>query len=87
VNANTHLPVRQRWYRRDEATRDKFEEITRFTKYREAGGGITWPMGLQRERDTEKIAEIYDERVSINAPLKPDLFTLPSGIPLLPKQS
>jgi hypothetical protein len=83
VNANTHLPVRQRWYRRDEANGDKFEEVTRFTKYHQSGG-VTWPMSLQRERDTEKIAEIYDEHVTINADLKAGLFTLPSGIPILP---
>jgi hypothetical protein len=86
INVHTHLPIRQRWYRRDELNGDKFEEVTHFSKYRMVGEGVTWPMSLQRERDTEKIAEIYDESVQINADLKSDLFTLPSGMPILPKQ-
>jgi hypothetical protein len=83
LNIFTHLPVRQRWYRRDEASGDKFEEVTRYSIYRQSGG-VTWPMSTQRERDTEKITEIYDDHVTINAELKPGLFTLPSGIPILP---
>jgi hypothetical protein len=87
ISSTTRLPVKQRWYRRDEKAGDRFEEVTRFTKYRNAGSGVMWPMDLQRERDTEKLAEIYDEEVKINPPLKSDLFTLPSGLKILRKEN
>lgn len=83
VSRLTKLPVRQRWYRRDQQTRDRFEEVTRFSKYRPAGNGVQWPMDLQRERDTEKISEIYDEAVVVDSGVPDNLFQLPSGIKML----
>jgi hypothetical protein len=86
INSDTHLPVRQRFYRRDPVNRDRIEEITRFSKYRDAGGGVMWPMDLQRERDTEKIFEMYAESVTINNKLSDSLFTLPSNMKVLKKE-
>ncbi len=83
VNSTTKLPTRQRWYRRDPATRERFEEITRFSKYRDGGNGAMWPLNTQRERDTEKMSEVYDESVAIDTGLKDSLFRLPSDIKLL----
>ncbi len=40
-------------------------------------------MDLQRERDGEKIAEIYNDEVKFNQNLKEDVFVLPPGIKLL----
>jgi hypothetical protein len=77
------FPVHQRWYRRDQQTRDRFEEVTRFSKFHTAGKGVQWPLDLQRERDTEKISEIYDETVTIDTGLADTLFQLPSGIKML----
>ncbi len=85
AHSSTHLPVRQRWYRREEGTHYKYEEVTHFTKYRDAGGGIMWPLDLQRERDTEKLAEIYDTEVKINTELKAGTFQLPSNVKILPQ--
>ena len=82
VNSYTHLPVRQRWYRREKDTGYKYEEITHFTKYRQSNG-ITWPMDLQRERDGERIAEVYDDEVKFDQPLKEDIFVLPPNVKLL----
>ena len=85
VNSTTKLPVRQRYYRRDSLNpAERIEEVTRFTKYKDAGG-IQWPLNLQRERDTEKITEIYDESISIDTGLPDDLFRLPRGIEVLRK--
>jgi hypothetical protein len=86
VNSYTHLPVRQRWYRREESTGYRYEEVTHYTKYRAANNGVMWPMDLQRERDTERIAEIYDEQVKIDVSLKEEIFLLPSGAKMLPKE-
>ncbi|MCU1257418.1 MAG: hypothetical protein JWO80_303 [Bryobacterales bacterium] len=86
VNTHTKLPLRQRFYRRDPLTQDRIEEVTRFSKYKDAGKGVKWPLDLQRERDTEKLTEIYDEAVRIDTGLRPELFQLPSGVKLLKKE-
>jgi hypothetical protein len=83
VNSFTHLPFRQRWYRREKDTGYRYEEITHYTKYRQFISGISWPMDLQRERDGERIAEIYNDDIKFNVVLKEDIFLLPPGIKML----
>jgi hypothetical protein len=79
----TKLPVRQVFYRRDPVTKDRNEEVTHFTKYRETGG-IQWPYAVERDRNGEKIYEIFSASVEINDPkVAADLFALPSAIKLL----
>jgi hypothetical protein len=80
VNEFTHLPVRQRWYRRGDGYKD--EELTHFTKYKDCNG-IWWPMDLEREHNGAKVAVIYNETVKFNQSLKEDTFVLPAGIKLL----
>lgn len=82
-HSSTGLPVRQEYVRRDEKTRDRFEELSRFAKYRDVGG-VQWPYQIQRERDGEKIFEIFAESVVINRDLKDDLFTLDMKTKVLP---
>ncbi len=79
----TKLPVRQLYVRRDPKTRDRFEEVTIFAKYRDVGGGVQWPFDIQRFRNDEKIYEIYADTVQINQGLAQSLFTLPSTIQIL----
>jgi hypothetical protein len=80
----TKLPVRQVFYRRDPVTKDKNEEVTHFTKYRDTGGGIPWPFAIERDRNGEKIYEIFSTTVEVNDPkVTNDLFVLPSTIKLL----
>ena len=79
----TKLPVRQVFYRRDPVTKDRNEEVTHFTKYRETGG-IEWPYAVERDRNGEKIYEIFSASVEVNDPkVAADLFALPSAIKLL----
>jgi len=79
----TKLPVRQVFYRRDPVTKDRNEEVTHFTKYRETGG-IQWPFAVERDRNGEKIYEIFSASVEVNDPkVSADLFVLPSTIKLL----
>jgi hypothetical protein len=78
----TKLPVRQRFERRDPKTRLLDEEITVYSKYREVGG-VQWPFAITRERNGEKIYQIFSDHVEINRPLKPKLFELPSGMKVL----
>jgi hypothetical protein len=82
VNAYTHLPIRQRWYKREKGTGYRYEEVTHFSKYREFNG-IQWPMDLQRERDGAKVSQIYNEEVKFNQAIKGDVFELPAGIRIL----
>jgi hypothetical protein len=83
---STKLPVRQVFYRRDPQTKDRIEEVTVFAKYRDVGGGVMWPFSIQRERDQEKIYEIYSDSVTINQDLKDNLFTLPANLKILKKE-
>ncbi|MCS7315976.1 MAG: hypothetical protein RMI94_08050 [Bryobacterales bacterium] len=82
LNASTLLPVRQVFHRRDPKTRLRVEEVTLYSKYRDAGG-VLWPYVIERERDGEKIFQMYSERVEINRGLSDDLFRLPPGIKML----
>jgi hypothetical protein len=85
VNADTFLPVKQRYYRFDPAIGERREEVTRYTTYRAAGNGIMWPHTISRERDTEKTSEMRSERVTVNDALPDSLFELPNGIKILKK--
>ncbi|MBI4877833.1 MAG: hypothetical protein HY822_24640 [Acidobacteria bacterium] len=82
VQQTTKLPVRQEFIRRDPKTRDRFEEVTVFSKYRETGG-VQWPHVIQRERNGEKLFEMYAESVTVNQGLTDELFTLPVSMKLL----
>jgi hypothetical protein len=77
---STKLPIRQMFYRRDPKTRERDEEVTIFSKYRDVGGGVQWPYAIQRSRNGEKIFEMYSDSVEINKGLPDSLFTLPSGV-------
>jgi len=80
----TKLPVRQVFYRRDEVTKDRNEEVTRYSKYRDAGGGVQWPFAIERDRNGEKIYEIFSDSVKVDNPKEPEgLYSLPSTIKLL----
>jgi len=80
----TKLPVRQVFYRRDEVTRDRDEEVTRYAKYRDIGGGVQWPFAIERERNREKIYQIFSDSVQVDNPKEAEsLYSLPSSIKLL----
>ena len=79
----TKLPVRQVFYRRDEVTKERDEEVTRYTKYRDVDG-VQWPFTIQRDRNGEKIYQIFSDSVEVNnAKVSDNLYSLPSTIKLL----
>ena len=80
----TKLPVRQAFKRRNVELKDWDEEVTLFSKYRDVGG-VKWPFDIHRERNGEKVYEIFADSVEINKDLKDDLFTLPANLKILPK--
>ncbi len=77
---STKLPVRQVFNRRDPTTKEKDEEVTLFSKYRDVGDGVQWPLSIQRERNGEKIFELYSDSVTVNQGLPDKMFALPSGV-------
>ena len=81
----TKLPVRQTFFRRNPETKDKDEEVAEFSKYRDIGGGVQWPFAIHRERNGEKIYEMYSESGEVNKKPSDDIFVLPSTIKLLKK--
>jgi hypothetical protein len=86
LNQGTKLPIRQIFFRRNPATKERDEEMTLFSKYRDVGGGVMWPFSIQRERNGEKVFQIYSESVAVNQGLRDDLFTLPADIKILGKK-
>jgi hypothetical protein len=80
---STKLPVRQVTGRRDPKTKELNEEVTVYTKYRDVGGGVMWPFTIQRERNGEKLFEIFSESVKINQDLTDNMFTLPSNMKII----
>lgn len=85
IHSTTLLPVKQSFKRWDQTINDRREEVTRYTKYREAGNGVMWPYDTQRERDGEKLFELYSDKVVIGESLPDSMFELPSGITVLKK--
>jgi hypothetical protein len=71
----TKLPVKQSFSRLDPKTKDRDEEVTRFDRYRD-NHGIQWPQQITRERNGEKIYQIFAETVSFNQDLTDDLFSI-----------
>jgi hypothetical protein len=72
----TKLPVQQSWVWRDPETKERQEEVTRFSRYR-AVDGIQWPHQMRRERNGEKTYEIFSELVTMNQGLADELFAVP----------
>ncbi len=85
INQLTHLPAKQVTNRRESKTGYVNEEVTRFSKYR-AVKGIQWPFDIQRERNGQKIYQMYSESVDINVGLTDNIFTLPANMKILPKE-
>ena len=71
----TKLPVKQSFSRLDPKTKDRDEEVTRFDRYRD-NHGIQWPQQITRERNGEKIYQIFADSVSFNQDLTDDLFSI-----------
>jgi len=74
----TKLPVRQTWVWRDAKTKERNEEVERFGRYGDVGG-VQWPHQITRERNGEKIYQIFSDSVKINQDLTDNLFAVPTG--------
>ena len=76
----TKLPVKQSFTRLDAKTRERTDEVTYYARYR-GNDGIQWPQEITRERNGEKIYQIFAETVRFNQDLTDDLFTTPPPTP------
>lgn len=71
----TKLPVKQSFSRLDPKTKERNEEVTHFDRYRD-NHGIQWPQQVTRERNGEKIYQIFADSVTFNQDLTDDLFSI-----------
>ncbi|MGO9242316.1 MAG: hypothetical protein ACLQBJ_16055 [Bryobacteraceae bacterium] len=78
----THYPVRQLWYQRNQITHDRDEEVTVFSKFRDTQG-VKWPWVTLRERNGERIYEIFCESVKIDTGVTDEKFTLPANMKII----
>ena len=78
IHQATQLPVRQDWVWRDPQTRERNDEVTRFSRYREVAG-TQWPFQMHRERNGEKTYEMFADSVTINQNLDGELFAIPNA--------
>jgi len=81
----TRLPVRQSFKHRNPTYHDFDTEVTAFDKYREISGGVQWPYDIRRERNGQKIYEMFADSVEINKDLTDEVFQLPPKLKILPK--
>jgi len=84
-NRSTKLPIYQTFKRRNPSDKQWDIEVTRFSTYRDVGGGVMWPFAVERERNGEKIFEMYADSITVNKDLKDDLFTLSANVKILKK--
>jgi hypothetical protein len=82
---STRLPVRQIYKRINSVTKEQDDEVTLFARYRDVGG-VQWPHQIRRERNGDKVYEIFSESVKLNAGLSSSLFTLPDPSTIKPKK-
>lgn len=82
---STGLPVRQSFKRRNETYHDFDVEVALFAKYRDVGGGVMWPYDIRRERNGQKIFEMYSDSVQVNQDLTDAIFSLPPKLKVLQK--
>jgi len=81
---NTHLPLRQTFRRRNAQFDDFDVEATSFAKYRDFKG-VKLPLETRRDRNGQKIFEMFVETEEIDKGLRDELFSLPANLKILPK--
>jgi hypothetical protein len=79
----TKLPTRQIHKRRNSEYHDFDTLVSAYARYRDVGGGVQWPLDIRRERNGDKIYEMFSESVEINKGLRDELFHLPGNVKIL----
>jgi len=81
---NSKLPIRQEYSEWDPIGRQRSTEVTDFSKYRESNG-VNLPLVIHRERNGEKVYEMFADKLTTNSKFPDNVFALPSGIKILKK--
>jgi len=81
---NTMLPVHESYTWLDPDTKYRNEEVTEYDKYRDAGG-VMWPYSIERQRNGYTTYQMFAEKVTVDQPIPPKTFELPSGARVLKK--
>ena len=74
---STKLPVRQSYSWQNPETKQRDEEVTFFARYRDVSG-VQWPHEITRQRNGEKVYQIFSESVAIDKDLTDSVFSLPA---------
>ena len=84
---DSKLPLRETYRRRNAQFKDFDTESTFFANYHAAGHGVQWPTNIRRERNGDKIFEMYSDTVEVDKGPAADLFEVPSKakLPAKPK--
>ncbi len=77
------LPLSQVYLRRDPKTRIPYEERSVFGRYREVGPTLL-PWIIRRERDGDKVFELFARSYQINVEIDPKIFSIQKGVKILP---
>jgi hypothetical protein len=85
IDHNTMLPVRVTFNWLDPVTKQRFDEETNFSKWRNAGNGVMWPFTIERQRNGYKVFQMFADKVEINQELPAGIFDLPAGAKVLKK--
>jgi hypothetical protein len=85
LSQDDHLPIRQSYKRRNPQFKDFDTEVSLFARYRDVGKGVKWPFNIRRDRNGDKVYELYSDSVEIDKSLTDDLFNLPANLKILPK--
>lgn len=83
IRKSDGLPLQQTYLRRDPKTRIPYEEKSVYGRYRAVGETLL-PWIIRRERDGERVFELYAHSYEANVPLAASIFSLPNDLPLLP---
>jgi hypothetical protein len=85
IDHNTMLPVRVTFNWLDPVTKQRFDEETNFSKWRNAGNGVMWPFTIERQRNGYKVFQMFADKVDVNQELPAGIFDLPAGAKVLKK--
>jgi hypothetical protein len=85
IDHNTMLPVRVTFNWLDPTTKQRFDEETNFSKWRNAGDGVMWPFTIERQRNGYKVFQMFADKVEIGQELPAAIFDLPPGAKVLKK--
>ena len=77
------LPLQQRYLRRDRKTQIPYEEKSVFGRYKAVGDTLL-PWVIRRERDDEKVFELFAQSYETNRPLSASIFAIPADVARLP---